>query len=136
MTPITRINPAEVFDTTRLGFPTMALVQGGRTIYTGSVALDKQMQVVGAGDLHAQLRKTLDNIRLALAAAQATPADVAHMRVYVVNLQSDDRFAVLDALKEFYGTGPAGANTLIGIQGLARPELLVEIEVVAVTAAT
>ena len=113
----------------------MVTTQVGRTIYTGSVAFDRQMQVVGPGDLRTQLRQTLDNIRLALGAANATPADVAHMRVYVVNLQADDRFAILDALKAFYGAGPAGTNTLIGIQGLARPELLVEIEVVAVTAA-
>jgi enamine deaminase RidA (YjgF/YER057c/UK114 family) len=135
MTTLTRINPAEVFDTTRLGFPTVVAVQGGRTIYTGSVAFDKEMRVVGPGDLHAQLRKTLDNIRLALAAAGATPADVAHMRVHIVNLRTEDRFAVIEALKEFYGTGPAGANTLLGVQALARPELLVEIEVVAVVAA-
>lgn len=131
-TTITRINPAELFDTTRLGFPTAVAVQGGRTIYTGSVAFDKDMQVVGAGDLRAQLRKTLENIRVALAAAGATPADVAHMRMHVVNFQTDDRFAVIEALKEFYAEGPAGANTLLGIQSLARPELLVEIEVIAV----
>lgn len=130
---IERINPTEVFDTSQLGFPTVVASRRGRTIYTGSVAFDKQMRIVGAGDLRAQLRKTLQNIRVALAAAGASPADVVHMRMYVVNLQSDDRFAILDALKEFYDNGPAGTNTLIGIQGLARPELMVEIEVVAVT---
>jgi len=130
---IERINPAEIFDTTRLGFPTVVASRRGRTIYTGSVAFDKEMRIVGAGDLRAQLRKTLQNIRVALAAAGASPADVVHMRMYVVNLRPDDRFAILDALKEFYDNGAAGTNTLIGIQGLARPELMVEIEVVAVT---
>jgi enamine deaminase RidA (YjgF/YER057c/UK114 family) len=132
MTMITRLDPSELFDTTRLGFPTVVTAAAGRTIYTGSVAFDKDMKVVGPGDLRAQLRKTLSNIRVALAAAGATPADVAHMRMHVVNLGSEDRFAVLDALKEFYGQGPAGANTLLGIQSLARPELMVESEVVAV----
>jgi enamine deaminase RidA (YjgF/YER057c/UK114 family) len=130
---IERINPPDIFDTSRLGFPTVVASRRGRTIHTGSVAFDKQMQIVGAGDLRAQLRKTLENIRVALAAAAASPADVVHMRMFVVNLQTDDRFAILDAIKEFYGDGPAGTNTLIGIQGLARPELMVEIEVVAVT---
>ncbi|MBY0509249.1 MAG: hypothetical protein K2P94_03765 [Rhodospirillaceae bacterium] len=47
-----------------------------------------------------------------------------------MNLKPEDRGVIVKGLDVFYGAAPRGASTVIGIQDLMRPELLVEVEVV------
>jgi 2-iminobutanoate/2-iminopropanoate deaminase len=54
---------------------------------------------VGRGDITAQTRKTLDNMKLALAAAGATLADVVKVTVYLGNV--NDREKVNEVRKEY-----------------------------------
>ncbi|MSQ72189.1 MAG: RidA family protein [Betaproteobacteria bacterium] len=68
------------------GFTNAVTVVGGKTIYVaGQVAFDPKGQIIGRGDLRAQFRQTYENVRAALAAAGATPADVVKLNTYVVN---------------------------------------------------
>jgi enamine deaminase RidA (YjgF/YER057c/UK114 family) len=90
------------------------------------------MKIVGAGDLAAQARMALENVRLALAAAGATPADVVRMRVYVVNYKPDMIATLSGLFKEFFPAEAPPASTWLGVQSLAVPEFLIEIEVTAV----
>ena len=62
------VNPPEVW--APFGAFSMAVIQGdGRIVHLkGQVALDRDGQVVGAGDMRTQVRQTLDNIRDAIAA--------------------------------------------------------------------
>ena len=102
----------------------------GSTIYAaGQVALDENGALVGAGDVAAQARQVLVNLRRVLEAAGATLDDVVKTTVYLTNL--DFRGPVNEARLEAF-TAPPPANTLLVVSGLARPEFLVEIEAVAV----
>ena len=56
------------------GYTNAVAVTGGKTVYiAGQVAFDTKGTIVGKGDLRAQFRQVYENVRLALAAAGATP---------------------------------------------------------------
>jgi enamine deaminase RidA (YjgF/YER057c/UK114 family) len=99
---------------------------------SGQTAVDAEGKVVGTthGD---QTRKALQNLRVALDHVGATPADVAKVTTYIVNYSWEALEEFLAAAKEVYGDEyPVTANTLVGVASLWLPELLVEIEAVAV----
>jgi reactive intermediate/imine deaminase len=103
---------------------------GGRLVYcAGAVAFDANGEVVGEGDVVAQTRQVMENLRLALAAAGATFADVVKVTNYVtdVNLWRQVLPVRAEYLRE-----PYPASSFVGVSALMLPELLIEIEAVAV----
>jgi len=110
---------------------THVVTTSGRLVFlAGQVALDEAGEVVGPGDLEVQARQVFANIRTALAAVGATPAHIAKMTTYMVGLDADKR-AGLAAARGDFSPDPPPASTLLGVQSLARPEFLIEIDVVA-----
>ena len=108
-------------------------VKVGDTIYvSGQVALDGDGRLVGPGDVVAQTRQVLDNIRRVLAAGGATLDDVVKVTVYLANV--DDRPRVNEVRQAYFGANRP-ASTLVEVSRLALPGLLVEIEAVAVVSA-
>lgn len=106
---------------------------GTKTIYiSGQVAWDDEAGVVGEGDFAAQAKKAYENLARALEAAGATPADVAKTNVYIVNYDPSMVRAWNDARKALFEGTTAPATTLIGVQALAAPELMIEVEAIAV----
>jgi enamine deaminase RidA (YjgF/YER057c/UK114 family) len=128
-----RINPPSLYNSVQFGFSHAVRQKGGDTLHlAGQVAWDKDGKVVGAGDLAAQTRQALANLREVLSAAGATPADIVRLRTYVVNHSPDKLGLVLGEIGAFYGGAVPAANTFIGVQALALPDFLVEIEATAV----
>ena len=112
------------------GYTHVVLSADGRTVYVaGQVAFDSTGRVVGAGDFAAQAEQVFGNLQRALASVGATFADVLKTTTYVTDV------AHIPALREARGryldSAHPPANTLIAVAGLARPELLLEIEAVA-----
>lgn len=108
-------------------------VSGGTTVYiSGQVSQDAQGNVVGKGDLLAQTGQVYKNLGMALAGAGATFADVVKLNVYVVGYQPEHRALLQSVREKHVSKDNPPASTLIGVQALARPEYLVEIEAVAV----
>ena len=131
--PVTRINPPSLFDALRYGFSHASLQEGGRTLHlAGQVAWDKEGTIIGAGDLAAQTRQALVNLKTVLDAAGATVADLVRVRTYVVDHNPDKLGPVLDEMTSFYGDVVPPPNTFIGVQALALPDFLIEIEAIAV----
>ncbi len=105
---------------------------GTTTVYVaGQVATDAAGSLVGGSDLGAQAAQVFANLRTALAAAGAGPEHVAKLTIYVVGFGPDSRDALLPELEAMFGEHPP-ANTLLGVQALARPEYRLEIDAVAV----
>jgi len=106
---------------------------GSRIIHiSGQVAVDAEGKVVGTTHLE-QTRKALENLLIALRSAGATLEDVGKFTIYVVNYSWDALEGIMTATKEVYGDSyPRTANTLVGVASLWLPDLLVEIEAVAV----
>ena len=131
--PNSKINPAGLYDAVGYGFSHAALQDGGRTLHlAGQVAWDKDCNVVGGDDLAAQTRQALANLKAVLAEAGATPADVVRLRTYVVDHNPDKLGPVLAEVGAFYDGVLPAPNTFIGVQALALPDFLVEIEATAV----
>ncbi|PYM16369.1 MAG: hypothetical protein DMD81_12640 [Candidatus Rokuibacteriota bacterium] len=100
-----------------------------KTIYVaGQLARDPQGNVVGKGDMRAQIRQVGENIKAALAAAGATLADVVKTNTYVTDL--GEFFKHVDVRMEYFGALPT--STTVEVRKLAHPDLMVEIECIAV----
>lgn len=128
-----KVNPSDLYDSLTYGFSHAARQRGGSLLHlAGQVAWDKTGKLVGSGDLAVQTRQALANIRSVLAAAGASPADVLRLRTYVVNHSPEKLGPVLSEIAQFYGTALPAPNTFIGVNALALPEFLVEIEATAV----
>ncbi len=133
----TVINPPNLYNSVQFGFSHAVRHGGGDVLeLAGQVAWDAEGQLVGAGDLAAQTRQALGNLRAVLAAVGATPANIVRLRTYVVDHSLDKLGPVSAELMRFYGDVIPAANTWIGVQALAMPDFLVEIEATAVLPAS
>lgn len=127
------INPQSMYNSVRYGFSHATRSRGRTVIHcAGQVGWDADGRLVGPGDVAAQARQALANLKQVLKEAGATPADVVRMKVFVVNHKPEYLGTVGAAIGEFYGSTPPPASTWLGVQSLALPELLIEIEVTAV----
>ena len=108
-------------------------VDGGRTIYvSGQVALDEKGQLVGRGDLAAQVRKTYENLKLALAAAGATLDDLVKTTTYVVGYKPEQLAVIREVRSHYLPKKNPPASTLVGIEKLFLDDVLIEIDAIAV----
>ncbi len=130
---IERINPPELIPPQ--GYTHVVRATGGATVYiAGQSAFGADSQLVGVGDHHAQATKAFRNVRAALTAAGATWANVVKATYYVVDVSPDALAAFVRAMHEIVGVEAASgaAATFVGVAALAYPEMLVEIDVIAV----
>jgi 2-iminobutanoate/2-iminopropanoate deaminase len=106
------------------------ITEGGRIVWlAGQVgATDASGQSL-AGNFDGQVREVFSRLRLTLEEAGGSLADMVTMTVFITDARYGDRFTEL--LKEIFG-GDFPASALITVAGLARPELLVEVQGVAV----
>lgn len=112
-------------------FSQIAITRGDTVVYiSGQTARDEKSNIVGAGDVQKQAQQVFANLRTAVEAAGGSMADVAKITTYIVGLKPDDRIWIGEMVKKHFPTPPA--HTLVGISALAVPELLIEVEAVAV----
>ena len=106
------------------------ITEGGRTIWlAGQVAVEDGGGRSLVGDFDGQVREVFARLGRTLEEAGASLADMVTMTVFITDARFGDRFTELR--KEIFGDNfPASA--LITIAGLARPEMLVEVQGVAV----
>src|SRR5215207_6050575 len=115
------------------GFTHVVTATGGKTIYvSGQVSVNEKAEVVGKGDFRAQVERTFENLKVALAAAGATFADVVKVTYFVVDLKPEVVTHVREVRKKYLDAKNPPASTLVGVAALVVPDWLIEIEVVAV----
>lgn len=131
--PAERKNPSTMYDSLPFGFSHASVSEPGRLLHlAGQVAWDKDGNVVGGDDLAAQTRQCLSNLREVLASEGATPADLVRIRTYIVDHTPDKLGPFSAEMMAFYGDVMPAPNTLIGVQALALPDFLIEIEATAI----
>jgi enamine deaminase RidA (YjgF/YER057c/UK114 family) len=109
------------------------IVNGGRLLYlAGQVANNPDSSVAGVGDWRRQAEKVYENIGHVLRAAGATPASAVKETTWVLSIDSWRQHG--PPVRRGFYNGDFPASTLVEIPGLARPEFLVEIEVIAAVA--
>ena len=95
----------------------------------GQVALDGDGNVVGEGDMAAQYRQVLENLKTVLASEGADFSHVMKITIFTTDIEAmRDAFSIRG---EYFGPH-APASTLVQIERLARPVFLVEVEAIAV----
>lgn len=126
------ISPNTLFPTADLAFSHAAISEGKKLVQiSGQVAIDKDMNFIGVGDFPAQVAAALDNLGSALEAAGAARTDVSSTRILMVNYTQEYMEPLIAGLTGFFGDHRP-ASTWIGVQALAMPELMIEIEALAV----
>jgi len=123
------LNPDGLFKPST--FSQIAITSGDTVVYiSGQTARDPTSQIVAVGDVKKQAEKVFENLRVAVEAAGGSMEDIAKITTYIVGLKPDDRLWIGEMVKKHFPKPPA--HTLVGISALAAPELLIEIEAVAV----
>ena len=116
------------------GYSQAVSTVGGKTIFvSGQVALNSKGELVGPGDLKAQTAQAFENMKMILASAGATFADVVKFSYFVKNYDPS-KIPIIRAVRDQYlpKSQPPPASTLVGVQSLFRDDVLIEIEAVAV----
>lgn len=124
-------NPEGLFDSKV--FSQVVTVSGsGKTIYIGGQnAINSEGQLIGRGDLELQTKQVLQNIKIALAAENATFNDVIKLNIYIVD--GCDPAVGFKAFKETIGEMEKHPLiTVLKVAGLANPLCLIEIDAIAV----
>ncbi len=101
---------------------------GDLVFVSGQAALDSQGQLVGVGDFEAQARQTFENLESVLVAAGSSLDKVLKVTIFLTDMSNFER---LVALRAAYFSPPWPADTLVEVSSLALPELMIEIEAVA-----
>ena len=102
--------------------------KGSIVTSAGMVAIDADGNIVGEGDIEAQTRQTLENLKIALEAAGANMSDVIKTTIFLSDFGNYKGMNVV--YNEYFGDHPAARSTVRA--DLVLPTLLVEIEAIAV----
>lgn len=131
---ITLMNPA--------GLPTvethhqLSIATGSRLVFlAGQVAWDVNGDIVGEGDLAAQVEQCYLNIATALTEVSGSFDDIAKLSIFVVDLKPEHMSQLGEGINRAAARldiEPAAPITGLGVSSLAEPELLVEVEAIAV----
>ena len=118
----------------QMGFVQANEINGAQrtTFLAGQTSVDEEGRPLHPEDTGAQIEQTMDNLEAVLREVGAELSDVVRPNYYTTDV---------DRLFEAYGAaagrlaeaGSRPASTLLGVERLAYPELLVEIEATAVT---
>ena len=129
MSPRTKIDPGYKWDD---NLPMSQGILIGDTVYTaGQVALDPDGNVVGPGDMKAQTRQVMENLKTVLEAAGSSLEDVVKIVVYVTDM---GRMGEVQEIRREYFSNSRPASTGLEVTALAVPGLMVEIEAIAIKA--
>lgn len=112
------------------GYSHVVVGEGRLVVISGQIALDEKGNLVGEGDPAAQARQVFENLKRCLEAGGATFADVAKLTFYVTDV------AFLPAIRvardAHVDVARPPASTAVQVAALFRPDLLLEVEALAV----
>ena len=100
------------------------------TLYlAGQLARDENGRTVGVGDIRAQTEQVIKNMQTILRAEGAELANLVKLLVFVTDMRN---FDAISEVRKRYFTGDLPTSTIVEVNHLSQPDLLIEIEGVAV----
>jgi len=115
------------------GYTHVVEVTAGRPVYiAGQIALDPMGTLVGPGDIAAQTRQVFDNLQAALQAVGAGFEQLVKLTYYLVD--ATQLPVVREVRDQYLNPQQPPASTAVEVRRLARDDLLIEVEAVAVIA--
>ncbi len=110
----------------------VVVAAGSRMVFiAGQEPEDAHGNLVGPGDLAVQAGQVFTNLGHALAAAGAQPRQVAKITIYVVH-HRPEYLPVIEQARVALFEDHKPADTVVGVETLARPEYLIEVDAIAV----
>ena len=121
---IDAFNPPDIWQP--FGAFSMGVLQGeGQIVHLkGQVALDRDGNIVGAGDIRAQTTQVLDNMQTVLAGIGGTMADLFSLTQYVTDIEA---YMTVGDIRMQYFAEPYPVTTTVQVVRLYHPDLMVEI---------
>jgi enamine deaminase RidA (YjgF/YER057c/UK114 family) len=108
-------------------------------IVGGQISADEHGRTIGVGDIALQTRNVFENVKKVLAEADATMADIVKLNTYYVFDGKGDEirefWEQMTNVRMEYIADLGPAATAIRVMGLAFPDLLIEVEAIAVVPA-
>ena len=102
---------------------------GDLIFVSGQVALDPEGEIVGRDDFDAQAEQTFANLAGVLEAGGSGLQNVVKVTIFLTDMSN---FEKIVELRGRYFTPPYPADTIVEVSSLALPELMIEIEAIAV----
>jgi reactive intermediate/imine deaminase len=113
------------------GYTHLVETSGSRTLYlSGQIAFDAAGNVVGRGDMQVQTEQVFKNIEAALAVVGASFADVVKVSYFITDISQMQK--VREVRNRYFASDRLPASTAVEVSRLVHPDLLIEIEAVAV----
>lgn len=108
------------------------IAEAGKLMFiSGITSRDARGNVVGVGDVRAQTRRVISNLRTTIEAAGGTLADIVSVTVFVTDIQ--DFEAIHEVRREFFPVEPP-ASTMVEISRLVDERSLIEISAIGLIA--
>ncbi len=115
-------------------FEPFCIAQGytvGNLIFlSGQAALDLDGNIIGAEDFDTQADQTVHNVDMLLRQAGSGLDKLVKVTIYLTDMS---HFPKIVELRRKWFTPPYPADTIVEVKSLALPELLIEIDAIAVT---
>ena len=106
-----------------------AVVVGDLVWVTGQISVDRKGNTVGKGDCLAQAHQVYHNLRDVLQGVGSGMDKIVKLNTYIVKV---DDAARIRGIKAQYIKSDPPASTMVIVKALAYPDLLIEMEAVAV----
>ncbi len=112
----------------------MTVTAGEIVVVAGQMGTSRSGQLQGPGDVIAQTKQAFENVRAVVAAAGCGMTDVVRFQTFLTHAADIEGFmqARREIFPRYYPGGVYPPNTLLVVSRLVQPELLVEIEAMAV----
>ncbi|MEE1740321.1 Rid family hydrolase [Streptomyces sp. BE147] len=127
---VTLIRSSTLSDVAEYAYAATAPAESRLIFLAGACPLDEDGSTAAVGDYAGQAAKAVENMRAALAAADASLQDVISTRVLVASTRRDDLVTAWEVVRDAFGDHDV-PSTLMGVTVLGYDDQLVEIEAVA-----
>ena len=108
-------------------------VTGGKIAFiSGQIAFDSAGELVGKDDFRAQVQQVFKNLELAVQGVGGSLNDIIKITIFIPNYDLAVHRPILNEVRSAVFGNHAPASSLVGVQALVFPEILIEIEAVAV----
>jgi enamine deaminase RidA (YjgF/YER057c/UK114 family) len=106
---------------------------GEIVVVAGQVGMDER-RAVAVGDVGAQTKQALENVRAIVEAAGCTMGHIVRLQTFLTHAEDIPAFMAArgEVFPKYFPDGAYPPNTLLVVSRLVQPELLVEIEAMAV----
>lgn len=130
--PVEKVQPKQLSQRVVNGhmlYHHVVVTTGGKFVFiSGQLARNSEGVIVGPRDMRAQIKQVGENLKAALESVGATLADLVKTTTFVTDI--DEFFKHVDVRQDYLGAG-LPASTTVEVRRLSHPDLVVEIEAVA-----